>query len=139
MRNRNAYLVLGGLTFVAACHKDTIDSDEAARRAYLGLDGSIEKSLNLGFDGFNAANSANIDPQTAPGDGDGTLTITGQVDQGASANKGMRLYVGMVGYTDGEFTVVVNETDEVTVNLTYDTSDVQTEQPYLEVMVKNQP
>ena len=42
---------------------DEIDSDEEARRAYLGLDGSIEKSLALGFAGFNAASSANISPQ----------------------------------------------------------------------------
>jgi hypothetical protein len=123
----------------AACSHDTIDSDEAARRAYLGLDPSIEKSLNLGFDGFNAASSANIDPQTTDGDSDGTLTISGQVDQGASDNKGMRLYVGMVGYTDGEFEVTYNDDDHITVNLTYDTSDVQTDQPFLSLQLKNIP
>ena len=42
------------------CHGDEIDSDEAARAAYLGLDGVIEKALNLGMDGYNAASSANI-------------------------------------------------------------------------------
>ena len=29
------------------------------------------------------------------------MTVTGQVDQCSSDNKGMRLYVAMVGYTDG--------------------------------------
>ena len=75
------------VSLVGACSDDEIDSDEAARRAYLGLDASIGKSITLGFQGFNAASSANIDPQmttgTAP-NGSGTLTISGQVDQGLS-------------------------------------------------------
>jgi hypothetical protein len=133
-------LVLG----VGACGgDDAIDSNEEARRAYLGLDPSIPKSLNLGFDGFNSATSANIDAQEGVGEVDGTLTITGQVDQGASDNKEMRLYVGMVDYTDGEFVVIVNDgtedEEEVTVDLTYNTSDVQLEQPYLHLSLRNVP
>lgn len=84
---------------LSGCGND-ISSDEQARRAYLGLDKSVGKSLQLGFAGFNAASSANIPAQTTTGDAGGTLTITGQVDQGASSNKGMRLRVGMAGYTD---------------------------------------
>ena len=63
----------------------SISSDEQARRAYLGLDKSVEKSLQLGFDGFNAASSANIPPQSTNGDETGTLTISGQVDQVAAS------------------------------------------------------
>jgi hypothetical protein len=126
-----------------ACGSDGISSDEEARRAYLGLDGSIETSLNLGFDGFNSASSANIDPQMATGVDTGTLTISGQVDQGASANKEMRLYVGMVDFSDGQFTVVVDpDTDhesQVMVDLTYNTSAVQTEQPYLHLSLRDIP
>jgi hypothetical protein len=127
-----------------ACGEDdAIDSNEAARRAYLGLDGSIEKSLNLGFDGFNAASSANIDPQGGIGDAAGTLTITGQVDQGASDNKGMRLRVGMVDYTDGVFVVEYTNEDgdveQIEVDLTYDTSDVVESQPYLQLSLRNIP
>ena len=33
---------------------DEVSSDEQARRAYLGIDKSVEKSLQLGFDGFNS-------------------------------------------------------------------------------------
>ncbi len=134
--------VLGGvclLVFAAACGEDGIDSNEAARRCYLGLDPSIPQSLQLGFDGFNSASSANIAPQMAAGAATGSLTITGQVDQGASDNKGMRLYVGMVDYSAGPFTVVVNEDEEVEVNLTYATSDVQVEQPYLHLSLRNIP
>lgn len=124
----------------AACSDDGIDSDEAARRAYLGLDGSIEKSLNLGFAGYNSATSANIAPQNGTGDAAGALTITGQVDQGASSNKEMRLYVGMVDYTDGVFQVQVEgEQVPVDVDLTYDTSAVVTEQPYLHLSLRNVP
>ncbi len=101
------------LCLVACGDGDDIDSDEEARRAYFALDGSVGKALQLGFDGFNDANNANIDPQATVGDDDGTLTITGQVDQGSSANKGMRLQVDMAGYTDGEIDefLVVFDTD----------------------------
>src|SRR5688572_6436470 len=75
----------------AGCSSDDVDSDEEARRAYLGLDESIAKALPLGFDGYNAASNANIPPQSTTGDAAGTLTVTGQVDKGASDNKGMRL------------------------------------------------
>jgi hypothetical protein len=123
----------------AACGSDGIDSDEEARRAYFGLDGSIEKSLTLGFAGFNAANSANIDPQNAVGDSAGTLTITGQVDQGASNNKGMRLHVGMVDYTDGEVTIVQEDKDDVTVDITYNTNADVAMQPALDLSLKGIP
>jgi hypothetical protein len=135
MRILLGLLVLGFAT--PACSSDgSVDSDEQARRAYLGLDASIGKSLTLGFDGFNAASSANISPQTAVGASAGMLTITGQVDQGASANKGMRLHVGMVGYTDGAF--VVNDKGD-TIAVTYDTSTDATMQPALSLMLKNIP
>lgn len=77
-----------------------VSSDEQARLAYLGLDTSIDKAIALGFDGFNAANSANIPPQSTVGIASGTLTVTGQVDQGNSANKGMRLSEELVNYSD---------------------------------------
>ncbi len=121
---------------LAACRDNTIDSDEQARRAYLGLDPSVAKSLQLGFDGFNMATSANISPQMVTGTGNGTLTVTGQVDQGASNNKGMRLYIGMVKYTDGPF-VIDNSGKKMTI--TYDTSADQTMQPYLVLTLRNIP
>lgn len=77
-----------------------VSSDEQARLAYLGLDASIDKAIQLGFDGFNAASSANIPPQMTTGLASGTLKVTGQVDQGASANKGMRLFEELVAYSD---------------------------------------
>lgn len=119
-----------------ACSDEGIDSNEEARRAYLGLDPSIGKSLALGFDGFNSATSANIDPQETTGDLAGTLTITGQVDQGTSDNKGMRLNVGMVDYTD--VTVVVDGEEEE-IDITYNTDLDPTLQPYLELSLRNIP
>ncbi len=124
----------------ACSDDDAIDSDEAARRAYLGLDGSIEKALNLGFAGFNSASSANIAPQMGTGDAGGVVTVTGQVDQGASANKEMRLYIAMVDYTDGIFQIdVEGEEDPIEVNLTYDTSEVVLEQPFLHLSLRDVP
>ncbi|MBP8809971.1 MAG: hypothetical protein KBG48_34435 [Kofleriaceae bacterium] len=119
-----------------ACSEEGIDSDEEARRAYLGLDTSIGKCLTLGFAGFNTASSANIDPQTAPGDAAGTLTINGQVDQGASTNKGMRLRVFMLAYDDGPFPV--GEDDE-TISIVYDTASTPELQPALQLQLRDIP
>ena len=115
---------------------DSIDSIEQARRAYLGLDKSVEKSLQLGFAGFNAATSANIPAQSSSGDATGTLTITGQVDQGSSTNKGMRLRVGMVNYSDGRLTV---PGDDDTVELTYVTATDTAAQPELTLNLRDIP
>src|SRR5512132_4209670 len=133
---RMPYVVLLVSMTAAACSSDDVDSDEEARRAYLGLDGSIEKSLNLGFQGFNLASSANIDPQMTTGTKAGTLTVSGQVDQGSSSNKGMRLYIAMVGYDDGD--VVYNE-DGDTVHIVYDTDPDPTIEPYLNLKLANVP
>jgi hypothetical protein len=125
-------------TLFAACggDDDGVDSNEEARRAYLGLDPSIEQSIKLGFDGFNAASNANIDPQTTAGLADGTLTVTGQVDKGASSNKGMRLNIGMVGYDNGD---VPYDDDGHTIHVVYDTSSDVTMEPYLSMQLMNFP
>jgi hypothetical protein len=88
----------------AACGNDAVSSAADAQKAYLGLDASIDKAITLGFAGFNAATSANISPQTAAGTIIGSLTVTGQVDQGSSANKGMRLLTSYADYSDGSVT-----------------------------------
>jgi hypothetical protein len=122
---------------VAACgSSDVIDSNEQARRSYLALDGSIAKSLTLGFAGFNAATSANIPPESTAGLSAGTITVTGQVDQGSSNNKGMRLHVGMVAYSDGEVEI---DTDHNVVVITYDTDPDVTLQPALTLSLKGIP
>jgi hypothetical protein len=130
------YLVLVLSMAATACSDDGVDSDEEARRAYLALDGSIEKSLNLGFQGFNLAQNATIDPQTTAGTDDGTLTVSGKVDQGSSDNKGMRLYVAMVGYDDGP--VPYND-DNDTVHIVFDTAADVAAQPYLNLKLNNVP
>ena len=129
------------IALLGACSDgDDIDSDEEARRAYFGLDGSIDKSLTLGFAGFNAASSANIAPQMMAGDGAGMLTISGQVDQGNSANKGMRLNVGMVDFTDGEIAIITADgDDEILVNLTYNTDPDPLKQPFFDMKLAGIP
>jgi hypothetical protein len=130
MNLSSSRLAVLGLTLalsasVVGCGSDKVSSDEQAQVAYLGLDSSIEKSLALGFAGFNAANSANIPAQSTTGNLTGTRTINGQVDQGSSANKGMRLRVGMVGYTDGAVRLAEDDED---ISITYETvTDVATQ------------
>ncbi|MFT3772476.1 MAG: hypothetical protein QM820_44345 [Minicystis sp.] len=91
--------VLAALVTLAGCG-GSLGSEEDAQRVYQGLDASIDKAIQLGFDGFNAASSANIPPQTAKGVKGGTMTIGGQVDQGASSNKTMSLTEALVMYSD---------------------------------------
>jgi len=123
--------------FCFACGGDDgIDSDEEARRAYFGLDASIEKSLALGFAGFNAATNANIPAQMATGGVGGTLTISGQVDAGTSNNKEMRLRVGMVDYTDGPLVI---DGEALDVDITYNTATDVAVQPALSLSLKNIP
>src|SRR5687768_10376015 len=101
MRKLITFCALSLLTLQSvACGGDDVGSDEDAERAYGGLDASIDKAIQLGFDGFNAASSANIPPQTAAGNKAGTMTVAGQVDQGASDNKTMNLTEALTGYSD---------------------------------------
>lgn len=94
---------------LAGCSGGAVDDETAARVAYLGLDRGVDRAIDLGFAGFNAASSANIPEQTAAGDLSGTMVVNGQVDQGASDNKGMRLIVALDTYSDGP----VDEVDVV--------------------------
>jgi hypothetical protein len=88
------------LVWMAACSNGSVNSNDDAKKAYLGLDESIDKAINLGFAGFNAAQSANIPTQQTTGDLTGTMQIGGQVDQGSSANKTMRLQETLTTYAD---------------------------------------
>lgn len=91
------------LVLVGCTPADTGDvNDEAsARLAYLGLDGAVGRAIQLGFEGYNAATSANIPQQSQAGDLTGTMIVTGKVDQGSSDNKNMNLNVTLQdGYAD---------------------------------------
>lgn len=96
---KRLFFILSGALFLFGCGDD-VSSEEDAERAYVGMDKSVDKAIQLGFDGFNSASSANISPQTGKGDNAGTLTVNGMVDQGASDNKTMSLTMQMTGYTD---------------------------------------
>ncbi len=102
---RRALLRILPVTLLAlstsGCHGGALDNEVAAEIAYLGLDRAVDRMIKLGFDGFNAANSANIPPQSEPGDESGVMDVDGKVDQGASANKGMQLDVLLTDYSDG--------------------------------------
>jgi hypothetical protein len=117
---------------VGACGDEGVSSEEDARLAYVALDGALAKTLTLGMDGFNAATSANIPDQMGTGDLMGTITISGQVDMGASDNKGMRLNVELVDYQD-----MVIEEDETERMVIYDTDPAAL--PYVEITLRNIP
>jgi hypothetical protein len=106
-------VVLSILVGVLGCGSNNVSSTDDARRAYLGLDGSVDKAIDLGFKGFNEARSANIPAQSGVGTIAGTLAVTGQVDQGVSSNKQMRLAVAMSGYEDvAGFTYSTDESSD---------------------------
>ena len=114
-----------------------VASAEDARRAYLGLDASIDKAITLGFAGFNSATSANISPQTAMGAASGKMVVTGQVDQGKSVNKGMRLLEELDGYSDGDTADAGAGVDSGIAGITYATS--ATALPTLDMKLSNIP
>jgi hypothetical protein len=107
-------LLLASLLLLTACKGGAVNSDREAEAAALGLEGAIERALALGFDGFAAASSANIPEQTGSGDLSGTMVVSGQVDQGNSDNKGMRLDVALDDYADVE-TIETDEIDAIAV------------------------
>jgi len=107
--------LLLSLFAIAACGDDnSVNSNEKARRAYLGLDKSVSKSLALGFQGYNAATNANIPAQSVNGDATGTLGISGHVDQGTPGQAQMNLDVAMTMYSDGPF-VIDDKNTKITV------------------------
>lgn len=116
---RSASLVIVTATLFGCGNSNSVNSDEQARRAYLGLDKSISKSLALGFMGYNAATNANIPTETAAGDVTGTLTITGHVDQGNPSQVSMGLAAAMAMYSDGK--IVVDDKGN-TITVTYATN-----------------
>jgi hypothetical protein len=94
-------LAFAALLASAACSSnDAVSSAADARRAYFGLDVAIDRALNLGMKGYNDASSANIPAESGNGDVAGTLTVSGQVDQGQSPNKEMRLKTAFAAYQD---------------------------------------
>src|SRR5215813_7984389 len=106
MNTRNLSILV---LLLAGCGS-SVSSDQDAKNAYLGLDPSIDKAITLGFQGYNAASSANIPDQTASGTVSGTLTVTGHVDQGSDAtSKIMNLTEQLTNYSDdGKITYVTN-------------------------------
>lgn len=106
---------------LASCGPD-VNSDDEARVAYLGIDRVASRVLALGFAGFNAADSANIPTQQVDADETGEVIVTGQVDQGNSDNKGMRLSAALVEYNDGPLDDPETD-DEEAFELVYDTEE----------------
>jgi hypothetical protein len=124
MNIRLTLVALSLITFAIApaCSCGAVGSEDEARIAYLGVDDVVTKSLELGFAGFGAGDNANIPAQNDSGEESGTIDVTGQVDQGASDNKGMRLDVVLVQYSDG--TIDDPDTDdEEEIAIVYDTAE----------------
>ena len=127
--------VLAIALFVLPACGSRLSSAEEASYAYLGLDGALSRATMLGLRGFSEADSANIATQTAAGDVSGTMTVDGQADQGASANKGLRLDVALEDYADIE-DLDDDEDDEVAI--TYHT-DPEAPLPAFDLQLKDMP
>lgn len=121
-------------TLLAGC-ASAVSSEEEAELAYLGLDDAIGKAMDLGFDGFNGADSANIAQQETTGAITGTLLVNGQVDQGSSDNKGMRLTLALDEYCDF---VDLDAGDEREISVTYWT-DPDRALPALDLQLRDIP
>lgn len=106
--------------FLLGCGGGKVTSDDEAALAWIGLEGMVAKALALGLQGFNEASSANIADQDGVGDETGTITVGGQVDQGSSDNKNLRLDVTLVDYSD---LVDLDDDEDEELSVTYDTLD----------------
>jgi hypothetical protein len=127
--------ILACLAFaLAACGSDAVSSTDSARQAYFGLDGAIDRAMNLGMKGYNDASSANIPAETGNGDISGTLTVTGHVDQGSSDNKTMNLSTAFTMYQDR---LPAADAPGVASGLTYDTDAAAL--PALSMLLKSIP
>ena len=113
---RRAILVL----MLAGCGGGAVSSDEEAELAYVGLDRAVSRALELGLRGFSEAQGANIPEQEEGGEVSGTMTVAGQVDQGASDNKGLRLVVDLTDYADVEDLDDDDDRDEIVVTYATD-------------------
>ena len=123
---------------LAACgSSSSVSSEDSARRVYFGLDRAVDRALNLGMDGYNAAQSANIPQQIGDGEVSGTLTVDGQVDQGVSVNKEMRLTTAFARYSDDAERPDGGLADAGPSGLVYDT--VATALPALDLSLRNIP
>ncbi len=94
---------IGVFLVLCACGGGTnVSNVENARRAYLGMDRSIDKAIDLAMQGYNMATAANIPDVQTTGDVSGTLGVAGQVSRGtgASANSEMRLSTTYTMYSD---------------------------------------
>lgn len=128
-------ILILALFALPACGGGKLTSDEEASYAYVGLDGAVSRAMALGLKGFSEADSANIATQTGAGDVSGTMTVDGQVDQGASDNKGLRLDVALDDYADVE-DLEDDEKDEVVI--TYNT-DPDATLPAFDLQLKDMP
>jgi hypothetical protein len=95
-----------------------VNSDREAELAWLGLDRSVDRAIELGLRGFSEADSANLATQTGAGEVSGQMFVDGQADQGASDNKGLRLEVRLEDYAD---LADVDDDGDAEVAITYDT------------------
>ncbi|MFN7146486.1 MAG: hypothetical protein ACK4YP_22115, partial [Myxococcota bacterium] len=116
------------LLVLVACHPGKVSNSAEAEAAYTGLDQAVERALALGLQGFNLASSANIAPQEEAGATSGTMVVSGQVDQGSSDNKNLRLDVALTEYSD-------TLGDDGEPDLLYDTDSPA----YLELQLKDMP
>lgn len=127
---------LASLLLAAACDGSKVTSDEEAEMAAVGLDRAVERVLDLGLRGYGLADSANIDPQSEPGEVSGTMTVGGQVDQGSSDNKGLLLGVTLVDYAD-RVDLDPEDDEEAPVEVTYDTEPGA--EPYADLKLRDLP
>lgn len=123
---KSAFVFAAALFAVACTDNDGVASAAEAKKAYLALDPAIAQAIDLGFQGFAAATSANIAPQTAAGAKAGTLTVAGKVDQGTSTNKNMDLNLGFVGWSSDA-------------HITFNTPKDEALQPKLSLALKKLP
>jgi hypothetical protein len=133
MRFDRPILLTASAFLLLACGQGEVSNEHNARQAYLGLDTAIDRAMQLGMAGYNAATSANIPDQTADGDASGTMVVGGKVDAGVSANKEMELDVALDDYSDG----ALEDEDGRALHIVYQTDE--DDLPVLSLSLRDMP
>ncbi len=132
---QSCIVLLFALLVLPACGTKEVASDHAARQAYLGLDGAVDRALRLAMRGYNEAVSANIPDQTEAGDESGSMVVGGKVDAGVSANKVITVTVALEEYSDG----ALEDEDGEDLFVVYYTDAEGDDLPVLDLKLKNIP
>ena len=100
LTRRQVMLISASLMGAALGGCDDSTGNEAID-AYEGIDPALDRMLQLGFVGFNAASGDTLPEQLATGAASGSMVVNGKVSVGNAVDRDLRLTTLITNYSDG--------------------------------------